>query len=55
MIIVKGNSAYIILESSSKWTVKKESEKFSIAFDISKEICKTEDDLREYVLSNELF
>lgn len=56
MEIVKGNTVYKISESSKTWTVKKESDKLSVSFNVSKELCKTEQELREYVLSNsELF
>ena len=55
MTIVKGDSVYLVTESSTKWTVKKDGEKLSVSFDVPKELCKTEDELREYILSNDLF
>lgn len=56
MVIEKNGKAYAVTESRDKWTVKADSGKLSIAFDVSKEICATADELREYVLSNnELF
>lgn len=56
MVIEKNGKAYTVTESRDKWTVKADSGKLSVAFDVSKELCATEDDLREYVLSNdELF
>lgn len=56
MKIMKGDTVYNVSENSKSWIVKKESDKLSVSFDISKELCKTEQELREYVLSdNELF
>lgn len=56
MEITKGDTVYKVSENSKNWTVKKESDKLSVSFNVSKELCKTEQELREYVLSNsELF
>lgn len=56
MEIIKGNTVYKVSESSKNWMVKKESDKLSVSFNVSKELCKTEQELREFVLSNsELF
>lgn len=56
MVIKKNDKAYTITESRDKWIVKTESGKLSVAFDVSKELCSTADELRKYVLSNnELF
>lgn len=56
MEIIKGDTVYRVSESSNKWTVKRDSGKLSVSFDVSKELCRTEQELREYVLSNdELF
>ncbi len=55
MIILKNDYKYIVKESTSKWIVEKKSDKLSVVFDISKEICKTEDELKKYILSNDLF
>lgn len=56
MIIEKKGKVYTVTESSTKWTVKSDSGKLLVAFDVSKELCATADELREYVLSNnELF
>lgn len=54
--IIKGDTVYRVSESSNKWTAKRDSGKLSVSFDVSKELCITEQELREYVLSNdELF
>ena len=56
MIIEKNGKVYTVTESSTKWTVKSDSGKLSVAFNVSKELCSTADELREYVLNNnELF
>ncbi len=52
MEIVKGDTVYKISESSKTWTLKKERDKLSVSFNVPKELCKTEQELREYVLSN---
>ena len=55
MIIEKNGKAYTVTELSNKCTVKAENGKLSVAFDISKELCSTADELREYVLQNDMF
>lgn len=55
MNIVKNGNNYCVTECAEKWIVKSSSGKLSISFDISKEICKTEDELHNYILSNEMF
>jgi len=53
MIIEKNGKVYTVTEHADKWKVAAESGKLSVAFDISKDLCKTAGDLREYVLSND--
>lgn len=55
MNITKGENFYVITEHSDKWTVKKEDGKLSVCVEVSKELCKTETELREYILTNDLF
>ena len=55
MIIKKGEKVYTATENKSSWTVKSDSGKLSVSFDISKELCETEDALREYVLTESAF
>lgn len=55
MIITKDDKTYAVKESAAKWTISTESGKLAVSYDVSKEICKTADELREYVLNNELF
>lgn len=55
MDIVKNGKTYNVTECIGKWVIKSASGKLSVSFDISKEICKTEDELHNYILSNEIF
>lgn len=55
MIIEKNGKAYTVAEHRDKWTVKAESGKLSVAFDVSKELCPTVDALRVYVNNNSIF
>ena len=55
MIIEKNGNAYAVIELNDKWTVKTENGKLSVAFDVSKKICTTADELRDYVLQNDMF
>lgn len=42
-------SGYVIEEKKEKWKVSKQEEKVSVTYDISKEICKTREDVLEYI------
>lgn len=55
MEILKGDSAYKVTELKGKWRVSKDSDKLSLSVDVPKELCNTWDELREYVLSTDLF
>ena len=55
MYITKNGIEYTVTEYRDKWTVKADSGKLSVAFDVSKSICKTSEELREYVLKINLF
>ena len=55
MVIEKNGKAYTVTEYRDKWTVKAESGKLSVAFDVSKELCHTADALRVYVNNNSIF
>lgn len=55
MDITKNNKTYTITESRNKWTVKAENGKLSVAYDVSKDLCATVEELHEYVLKNDLF
>ena len=55
MDITKDGKTYTITESHNKWTVKAENGKLSVAYDVSKELCTTAEELRRYVLKSDLF
>ena len=55
MEIIKGENKYIVFEYSNKWSVKLDSGKLGISFDVPKELCENKDELRKYVLSSEMF
>ena len=55
MTITKGDSVYIVTELRDKWKVSKGSGKLSLSIDVPKDLCKDENELREYVLSSDLF
>ena len=55
MIIEKCGRIYTVTELRDKWTLKAENGKLSVAYDVSKEICSTTEELREYMQQNDLF
>lgn len=55
MFITKNGKEYTVTEYGNKWTVKIDNGKLSVAFEVSKSICKNSEELREYVLRNDLF
>lgn len=55
MVIQKDGNMYSITELNSKWIVKAEEGKVSIACEISKDICSTIDELKKYIQENDLF
>ena len=54
MIIEKNGKKYSVSEYSAKWVVKSNSGKLSVSYDVSKDLCSTEDELREYIQSSDL-
>ncbi len=55
MNIEKNGKTYNVNECKSKWTVALNGSKLSVAIDVPKELCKTTEELQNYVLTNELF
>ncbi len=55
MKITKGETTYCISEQSDKWIVKRASDGVTVKYEIPKEICATEKELRDYILKNEMF
>lgn len=55
MVIEKNSKVYTVTECRDKWTVKNESERLTITFEVSKMLCSTSDELCEYILNNNDF
>ena len=55
MVIEKNGKTYTVTEHRDKWKISAESGLLSVAYDVSKELCHTADELREYVKNNNLF
>ena len=55
MIVEKSDKIYSVSEYPTKWVVKLNSGKLPVSYDVSKELCSTEDDIREYIQASELF
>lgn len=55
MVIEKKGNIYNITEYNTKWVVKFKSGKLSVSYDVPKNICMTADELREYIISNDMF
>lgn len=55
MIITKNDKIYNVKEFEKKWVVSTTIDKVAISFDVSKDLCKTDNDLRDYVLNNDTF
>lgn len=53
MIIQKNGKKYVVSEATTKWTVKMQDGKVSVAFEVPKDLCKTEAELREFVTNND--
>lgn len=54
MIIEKNGNIYNISEYDDKWVVKLKVGKLSVAYDVSKDLCATADELRSYLLSHDI-
>ena len=55
MNITKNNQIYKISDSDNKWVAKLDYGNLQATFDIPKNVCKTFDKLKEYILSNDIF
>ena len=53
--ITKNNKAYVVTELKHDWKLSVASLPVTIDYKIPKEACKTIEDLKRYVLNNELF
>lgn len=55
MILLKNEKKFIVEESVQKWIVAFENGKLSLSYDIPKSLCATYEDLKKYILLNDLF
>ena len=55
MVIQKGESVYTVTESTENWTVRNENGKVFVSYDVSKALCPTFEELKQYIQSSELF
>ncbi len=55
MTVSKGENIYAIKEHTEKWTATRKNGDLTVCIDIPKDLCQTESDLKEYILSNDLF
>lgn len=55
MTIEKNGTLYTVRESDRKWTVSTEKGRLSVSYDVPKELCGTEEALREYVRKEAVF
>ena len=53
--IEKNGKAYVVTECKDKWTVKSDCGTVSVSVNVPKNICGTENEIREYVLTEDLF
>ncbi len=52
MVIEKNGKIYTVTEHPKKWSVTLNDDKLTAVFDVSKELCQTEEQLRAYVAAN---
>ena len=55
MRIKKGDKEYTITERKSYWSVSLVSGGLTVDYQVSKDFCKTETELREYIIKDEMF
>lgn len=55
MIIEKNGKMYEVSERSKHWLVVLKSGALSVDFQVSKDICETEAELKEYIKKEEMF
>lgn len=55
MIIKKNDKKYEITECKNHWSVVLKSGALSVDFQVSKDICKTETELQDYIANESMF
>jgi hypothetical protein len=52
--IEKNGKTYVAMEKQTKWTLKADMGKITLSYEVPKADCKTLDELRKYVMKNDL-
>ncbi len=55
MIIEKNGKYYNVTERQRYWSITQKTGKLTAEFNVSKDICMTEDDLKKYIAEDEMF
>ena len=55
MQIKKGEKTYTVCECKEHWSVSIAENVLSVQYNVDKELCKTEEELAEYIKSNDMF
>lgn len=54
-MIKKGDTVFTVLEFANKWKVNADNGRITLEYNVPKELCATFDELRDYILSNDIF
>lgn len=55
MIVEKNGKIYTVRENPKSWTVKIDIENVSVSYNVSKDDCKTFDELQGFISGSDLF
>lgn len=55
MLLTKDGKEYTIIERAKSWTVSHKVDKLSVEYNVSKELCKDEEELRTYIEKEKIF
>lgn len=55
MQIKKGEKTYTVCECEKYWNVHISENALSVQYKVDKELCGTEEELTEYIISNDMF
>lgn len=55
MVIEKNEKKYEVRENAKSWSIALRSGALSVTFNVSKDICETEEDVRQYVEREAVF
>lgn len=55
MTIAKGEKSYTVRECKNHWNVTTNAGGLSVNYEVDKALCKTEEELAEYIKNNDMF